>query len=154
MFLWRTAENYPLIIIQNPPYLFHCGVWNFWICTTCFFFSRTACEPGYFSEGVQEQCTICPEGEYCEFTTASGKQCPKGTYSEAGSTNCTTCEAGYFCPSTMGKYSFGLVDYISIEKWATSWQIQQNECAPNEDSDQLGRPPSLISVFPVRSMGS
>ena len=25
--------------------------------------------------------------------------------------------------------------------WATSWQIQQNECAPSEDSDQPGHPP-------------
>ena len=27
-------------------------------------------------------------------------------------------------------------------------------CAPSEDSDQPGHPPSLISVFAVRSMGS
>ena len=31
--------------------------------------------------------------------------------------------------------------------WATSWQNQQNDCAPSEDSDQLGYPPSLIRVF-------
>ena len=24
MFLWRNVENYPLIICQYPPYLFHC----------------------------------------------------------------------------------------------------------------------------------
>ena len=24
MFLWRTVQNYPLIIIKYPPYLFHC----------------------------------------------------------------------------------------------------------------------------------
>ena len=29
--------------------------------------------------------------------------------------------------------------------WATSWQNQQNDCAPSEDSD----PPSLIRVFTV-----
>ena len=28
--------------------------------------------------------------------------------------------------------------------WTTSLQNQQNECAPSEDSDQPGRPPSLI----------
>ena len=38
--------------------------------------------------------------------------------------------------------------------WATSWQNQQNDCAPSEDSDQPGHPPSLIWVFAVRSMGS
>ena len=32
--------------------------------------------------------------------------------------------------------------------WAASWQNQQNNCAPSEDSDQ----PSLIRVFAVHSM--
>ena len=39
---------------------------------------------------------------------------------------------------------------IKIEIWAASWQNQQNDCAPNKDSDQLGHPPSLIRVFAVR----
>ena len=39
-------------------------------------------------------------------------------------------------------------------QWAATWQNQQSECAPNEDSDQPGRPPSLIRVFVVRSVGS
>ena len=30
----------------------------------------------------------------------------------------------------------------------------QSECAPSEDSDQPGHPPSLIRVFAVRSLGS
>ena len=30
----------------------------------------------------------------------------------------------------------------------------KNECAPSEDSDQPGNPPSLIRAFAVRSMGS
>ena len=34
--------------------------------------------------------------------------------------------------------------------WASSWQNQQRECAPSEDSDQPGHPPSLIRVFAVR----
>ena len=34
--------------------------------------------------------------------------------------------------------------------WATTWQNQQNECAPSEDSDQPRHPPSLIRVFAVR----
>ena len=34
--------------------------------------------------------------------------------------------------------------------WAVIWQNQQNVCAPSEDSDQPGHPPSLIRVFAVR----
>ena len=36
------------------------------------------------------------------------------------------------------------------DKWATTWQNQQSDCAPSEDSDQPGHPPSLIRVFAVR----
>ena len=32
-------------------------------------------------------------------------------------------------------------------KWAATWQNQRNECAPSEDSDQPGHPPSLIRLF-------
>ena len=35
-------------------------------------------------------------------------------------------------------------------KWAASWQNQQNDCAPSENSDQPGQTPSLIRVFAVR----
>ena len=38
--------------------------------------------------------------------------------------------------------------------WATTWQNQQNECAPSEDSYQPGHPPSLIRVFALRSVGN
>ena len=34
--------------------------------------------------------------------------------------------------------------------WAATWQNQRSDCAPSEDSDQLGHPPSLIWVFAVR----
>ena len=37
-----------------------------------------------------------------------------------------------------------------VWKWAATWQNQQSECAPSEDSDQPGHPPSLIRVFTVR----
>ena len=33
---------------------------------------------------------------------------------------------------------------------AATWQNQQSDCAPSEDSDQPGHPPSLIRVFAVR----
>ena len=38
--------------------------------------------------------------------------------------------------------------------WAASWQNQQSDYAPSEDSVQPGHLPSLIRVFSVRSMGS
>ena len=47
-----------------------------------------------------------------------------------------------------------LLHTLSKYIWATTWQKQQNECAPSEGSDQPGHPPSLIRVFAVRSMGS
>ena len=37
---------------------------------------------------------------------------------------------------------------------AAPGQNQQYDCAPSEDSDQHGHPPSLIRVFARRSMGS
>ena len=49
------------------------------------------------------------------------------------------------------KYTFC---FFLKKKWAVSWQNQQNDCAPSEDSDQPGHAPSLIRVFAVRSMGS
>ena len=45
------------------------------------------------------------------------------------------------CPNRMS---------ASINKWAATWQNQQSECAPSEDSDQPGHPPSLIRAFAVR----
>ena len=34
-------------------------------------------------------------------------------------------------------------------KWAATWQNQQSDCAPSEDSDQPWHPSSLIRVFTV-----
>ena len=39
---------------------------------------------------------------------------------------------------------------FQVLNWAATWQNQQSECAPSEDSDQPGHPPSLIRVFAVR----
>ena len=36
--------------------------------------------------------------------------------------------------------------------WAATWQHQQSDCAPSEDSDQPGHPPSLIRVFGMPSL--
>ena len=42
----------------------------------------------------------------------------------------------------------GIKGYVN--NWAATWQNQRNDCAPSEDSDQPGHPPSLIRVFAVR----
>ena len=39
---------------------------------------------------------------------------------------------------------------MSKETSVATWQNQQSECAPSEDSGQPGHPPSLIRVFAVR----
>ena len=52
------------------------------------------------------------------------------------------------------KMSFMTCQNKPVTIWAASWQNQQNECAPSEDSDQPGHLPSLIRVFAVRSVGS
>ena len=38
-------------------------------------------------------------------------------------------------------------DCADMTIWAASWQNQQNDCAPSEDSDQPRRRPRLIWVF-------
>ena len=40
--------------------------------------------------------------------------------------------------------------HLNINIWAATWQNQQSDCAPSEDSDQPWHPPSLIGVFAVR----
>ena len=42
----------------------------------------------------------------------------------------------------------------ATNRWAATWPNQQSDCAPSEDSDQPGHPPSPIRVFAVRSVGS
>ena len=61
----------------------------------------------------------------------------------------------YLCNATVIKYWFGGCSQWPVEGKVDekamvrnmTWQNQQNECAPSEDSDQLGHPPSLIRVF-------
>ena len=43
-----------------------------------------------------------------------------------------------------------LQSLVSFKIWAATRQNQQSDCAPSEDSDQPGHPPSLIRVFAVR----
>ena len=43
---------------------------------------------------------------------------------------------------------------VILEHLSRDMTNQQNECAPSEDSDQCGHPPSLIRFFAVRSVGS
>ena len=51
----------------------------------------------------------------------------------------------------MERCHVGIMD--EIFKWAASGHNQQNDCAPSEDSDQPGHPPSLIRVFAVGCPG-
>ena len=37
-----------------------------------------------------------------------------------------------------------------VRIWAATWQNQQSKCAPSENSDKPGNPPSLIRIFAVR----
>ena len=54
-------------------------------------------------------------------------------------------------PLWMNNYIFPYAPtYEPTNIWAASWQNQQSECAPSEDSDQPGHPLSLIRVFAVR----
>ena len=43
----------------------------------------------------------------------------------------------------------GGIPFLNKKIWAATWQNQQNECAPSENSDQPGNPPSLTRVFAV-----
>ena len=54
--------------------------------------------------------------------------------------------------STILQHSVLLFQILTPSKtnWAATWQNQQNDCAPSEDSGQPGHPPSLIRVFSVR----
>ena len=59
----------------------------------------------------------------------------------------------FWCPLDEIKFDLTLKKKTTKEthnKWATSWQNQQCGCAPSQDSDQPGHPPSLIRVFAVR----
>ena len=46
-------------------------------------------------------------------------------------------------------YFFPYAHVSIVNIWVATWQNQQNECAPSEDSDQPGHPPSLIRVLAV-----
>ena len=67
--------------------------------------------------------------------------------------------------STLGKISWSTVfiwintlERCSFNKWAATWQNQQNECASSENSDQPGHPPvwseSSLSAWTWRNHGS
>ena len=49
---------------------------------------------------------------------------------------------------------FGSIWHWQQCSWTASWQNQQNDYAPSNDSDQPKHLPSLIRVFTVCSMGS
>lgn len=58
----------------------------------------TECQPGTFAIGGALQCTTCPRGHFCPYTTeAVANLCISGTYAVGGQTNCTACPAGKAC---------------------------------------------------------
>ena len=55
---------------------------------------------------------------------------------------------GWFVFAWCTRYFIGFV-MLQINNWAATWQNQQNECAPSEDSDQPGH-----SLSAWRKLGS
>ena len=42
---------------------------------------------------------------------------------------------------------------VEVSKWAATWQNQQSDCAPSEDSDQPGHPPSKCTAKTLIRVG-
>ena len=65
------------------------------------------------------------------------------------SKNCLSASLGSL--RYLGQNNYMCVSGFSSEKtrWAATWQNQQSECVPREDSDQPGHLSSLIRVFAV-----
>lgn len=56
------------------------------------------CQPGTYSTGGAQQCTTCPAGHACPYTTQAVELlCISGTYAVGGQTNCSVCPAGKAC---------------------------------------------------------
>ena len=64
--------------------------------------------------------------------------------------NCPLFHVTCFLKQVTIAWSIHCIYRIIIYVWAATWQNQQSDCAPSEDSDQPGHPPSLIRVFAVR----
>ena len=63
----------------------------------------------------------------------------------------TDCFSAWVSAKELGlNFAADVPDTKCEWKWAASWQNQQNDCVPSEDSDQPGHPASLIRVFTVR----
>ena len=56
----------------------------------------------------------------------------------------------YYLGSMQQLTEADLILQLCRQIWTVSWQNQQTDCAPSEDSDQPGLQPSLIRVFAVR----
>ena len=70
-----------------------------------------------------------------------------------GGVSCPVCQQ-FVCTNLYLFESYCGTEPESREKnshiWAATWQNQQSDWAPSEDSDQPGHPPSLIRVLAVR----
>ena len=87
---------------------------------------------------------------FCDAIHDSKKQCIK-----LFNTNCESwtllCQGWTLTAAwTMNHNPDNSLNSYTYTIWAVTWQNQQSECTPSEDSDQPGHPPSLIRVFAVR----
>jgi len=60
---------------------------------------KTACSPGYWSDGGLAECAPCPRGTYVPTSQASDESecvpCPSGTFNpDTGRSSCSSCKAG------------------------------------------------------------
>ena len=69
-----------------------------------------------------------------------------GSIEEQWDDHCEHTFHNYIVTAVWTPYSLRKMHYPSmVIKWAASWQNQQNDCAPSEDSDQPG--------YPLRKLG-
>ena len=85
----------------------------------------------------------------CNGTHRPGLQC-RPSYSVPGSWNDWKIRVEWRDTNTLYNNWSKTEPDFSKPNWAMTWQNQQNEFAPSEDSNQPGHLPSLIRVFAVR----
>ena len=62
----------------------------------------TSCPAGWYSETLDEECYIVPQGWWSPNAWTVPEPCLVGTYSFDKSLNCTDCPPGWECPDTTG----------------------------------------------------
>ena len=92
---------------------------------------------------------ICFENIY--FSSKFVKLCPESLkkHTDKISLRSDETQIFYWSFKYMSNYHLKSRTVFLHNIWAASWQNQQSECAPSEDSDQPEHPPSLIRIFAV-----